>query len=330
MQRLSKARNGVAHPDVTFLDDLRQHTQKGNGSVGDGLENFDSDEPPGLYSVQRGTRRKCNALSAADKGGLLPPDRAPPDEQSISNPEEDCTLLNYPAKHYSGIGPAVESTGPRREDNCSERTSSGNSGTADEAAKCKATEEHPPKASQAPSRNASTPVGRMQDAPTEVLPTGEPAFHAPTDLGGRSDGPQSHLAPRPVARSLPCVELEDYRNRIMYIYRQYNPPQLLDVDSLLAAHKDREYILYTKVRNKYNVALQPLHPATLSRLEGDLARDSVLGSDIQRTGFVPPARSEHTLGVPSLGLADGDDDARSFCGPRTAPMGGQPPSGRPS
>jgi hypothetical protein len=171
-------------------------------------------------------------------------------------------------------------------------------------------------------------VGRMQDAPTEVRPTGEPAFHAPTDLGGRSDGPQSCPAPRPEARALPCVELEDYRNRIMYIYRQYNPPKLLDVDSLLAAYKDREYILHVKVCNKYNVALQPLHPATLSRLEGDLARDSELGLDIQRTGFEPPESPKRTPGVPSLGFADGEDGARSQRGPLAATTGGQPPPGR--
>jgi hypothetical protein len=122
--------------------------------------------------------------------------------------------------------------------------------------------------------------------------------------------------------------LEDYRNRIVHIYRQYNPPKLSDVESLLAAYKDREHILYIKVRNKYNVALQPLHPATLSRLGGDLARDSELGLDIQRTGFEPAESPKRTPGVPSLGFADGEDGARSPRGPLAATTGGQPPPGR--
>ena len=77
MQRLSKARNGVAHPDITFLDDLRQHTQMGASIVGDSLETGLS------YSVQRDTRRpRKEALPVAEEGAKLPPAGGSPEEQS--------------------------------------------------------------------------------------------------------------------------------------------------------------------------------------------------------------------------------------------------------
>ena len=318
LQRRSRARNGAAHTDPRLAADIERAL--GVGAMA---------SPTSLAAeikhklLTGGTLAPTDVASDHGAQALASAPSSRAAEVEDTPPPEDHELLNYPAKHCSGTDHAVESIVSRRVDTCSERTVCGDSDTADGAVQCEASDEQPPASSQVPSRDVGMPVGRVQVAPTVALPTGEAAFHTQTDLGT-----QSHLAPHPVARTPPCAEFEDYKNRIKQIFCQHNPTMLADLDSLLAAHKDREYILYITMCNKYKVGLQPMHPGTLARLGGDLARDSDPGLDIQRTGFGPLASSKRTPGVPSLGFDDGGDDARSSGGPLAAPVGGRLLPGR--